>query len=103
MKGISYYGTDDSIQGSFHYVSHENLAIAGTASTSAAISTTKSVVLTLTVPAHIKIGSGAATTSDFVMPAGVWPFPISNGDTISVIQLTGGTTGQASVIQVQEK
>ena len=103
MKGLVYYGTNASIQGSFYYLSHENLAVTSTASTSAAITTTKSIVLTLTVPAHIKIGSGSATTSDFVMPAGVWPMPVAKGDTVSVIQLTGGTTGQASVIHVEEK
>ena len=102
MKGSTYYGSNDPVQGSFKRVTHYNLAIAGTASTTPAI-VYKEIIVSLTVACHVRTESGDATTSDFVLPAGVWPLLINNGDTVSVIQLTGGNLGQASVIIPEEK
>ena len=101
MKGLQYYGSGDSIQGSFKYVSHTNLAIAGTAATTSALNS-QYIWLSLGVAAHVKIGSGSATTSDFVMPPGLWPMMVDRGDTISLIQLAGGSAGTGSVIIAEE-
>ena len=98
MKGLKYKENHDAVQGSFAYGSHENLAITGTASTSAALNITE-ILLSLTVSAHVKIGSGDADVSDMVLPAGVWGLAVNRSDTLSVLQLTGSVTGQASVIK----
>ena len=103
MKGLTYYGSGDSVQGSFRKVSHQNLAITGTASTSTAINAPEGgVLLSLCVSAHVRVGSGNATTSDFVLPAGVWPLLVRKGETISVLKLSGSLDGQASVIIVED-
>lgn len=96
MRGMKFKENNDSVQVSFKYSSHTNLAVSGTASTTPALNTTE-VLISLTVAAHVKIG-GTATTSDFVLPAGLWPILITKGTTVSVIQLSGGNAGQASVI-----
>lgn len=100
MRGLEYRGSGNAVQDSFSYVSHENLAITATASTSNPIGDYQ-VMLSLLVGAHVKLGSGDATTSDMVMPSGIWPLVVEKGDTVSVLQLTGGDAGQASLIQVE--
>ncbi len=97
MKGLTYNGSNNSVQFSFGTFSHENLAVSGVADTSNTL-WVEEVVLSLTVGAHVRFGSGAATSADMVLPAGVWPLLIQKGTTISVIKLTGSDDGQASVI-----
>lgn len=97
MQGNKYLNSNDSVQLSFKYQSHENLAVGDVASTSTPIQSSE-VLLSLIVAAHVKIGSGAATVADMVLPAGVWSLMITRGDTVSVIKLTGSDSGQASVI-----
>jgi len=100
MKGLQYFGNGNAVQNSFSYKSHENLAVTATASTSSAVED-YAVVLSLLVGAHVRIGTGSATTADMVIPAGLWPLVVTKGDTVSVIQLTGGSAGQASLIHVE--
>lgn len=97
IKGANYYGSGDSVNGAFQVDSHENLSITTTASTSSNLDT-ELVFLSLLVGAHVKVGSGDATTSDPVYPAGIWPIIIDNESTLSVIKVTGSDDGQASVI-----
>lgn len=97
MKGSTYSFTGNNVPLSFKYNSHENLAIGVTASTSSPINHTD-ILLSLCVAAHIKIGSGDADVSDFVLPSGLWSLVIDKGSTISVLKLTGSDSGQASII-----
>ena len=97
MKSAIYALTNQSVQMSFKYKSHTNLAVGSTAATSAAIANTE-VLLSLSVSAHVRIGSGPATVADMMLPSGVWPLVIPPGSTISVIKLTGSSDGQASII-----
>lgn len=100
MKGLQYAGNGNAVQDSFSYKAHENLAVSTSASTSAPIAD-NDVVLSLLVGAHVRIGTGDATTADMVLPSGIWPLVMKRGTTLSVIQLTGGQSGQASLIQVE--
>jgi hypothetical protein len=101
MKGSSYNGSNDSVQFSFQYKSHVNLTVGTTASVSSALETTE-VFLSLLVAAHVKIGNNqAATITDMVLPAGVWPLVLKRGQTISLLALSGGNSGQASIIFVE--
>lgn len=97
LKGLMYTNSNDSVQGSFEYQSHENLTIDAVASTSEAING-GSAILSMAVGAHVKIGSGDATVADFVLPAGVWHLLVEKGHTISVLKLTDSDSGQASII-----
>lgn len=100
MKGAMFKNTNESVQMSFQYKAHENLTVTSVASTSTEIGT-KEVLLSMTVASHVKIGSGDATTSDMVLPAGVWPLLVNPEDTISVIKLTGSVDGMVSIIRVE--
>jgi len=100
MKGILVKYSGDSVPLSFQYKSHENLSIDTVASTSEPL-TVKEVLLSLVVAAHVKIGEGDATVADFVMPSGIWPLLIEEGQTISVLKLTGAESGQASIITTE--
>lgn len=100
MKALAYKNTNDSVQMSFQYKDHINLAVTSTASTSPVLGVGE-VLLSMTVAAHVKIGSGAASVSSMVFPAGVWPLLISDKDTISVIKLTGSVDGMASIIKAE--
>jgi len=97
MKGLTYSGTNQSVQPSFEYLSHENLSIDIVASISAPVPRSE-IILSMVVAAHVRIGTGPATVADMVLPAGVWPIKISEGSTVSLIKLTGSDSGQASVI-----
>ena len=98
MKGMSYKFSGSSVQLSFQKKSHQNLGISASAATSTSLNTS-SVLLSMTVGAHVYIGTeGPATTADMVLPAGVWPLVINAGQKISVIKLTGSEDGQASVV-----
>ena len=98
MKGIQYKNTNQNVQLSFAHKSHQNLPITSVASTSTPITNSTEVFLSLIVSAHVRVGSDEATISDFVLPSGVWPLLIKKGQTISVLQLSGSLSGQASII-----
>jgi hypothetical protein len=100
MKGAIYRNTNDSVQMSFKYSSHENLTISAVADTSEVLGVTE-IILSLIVAAHVKIGSGNATVTEMVLPAGVWALSVNPTDTISVIKLTGSSDGMASLIKVE--
>lgn len=101
MKGLTYVGNGNAVQSSFKYLSHTNLAVSSTASTTAPIDS-KMILISLTVGAHVRIGTGSATVTDFVLPSGVWPISIIKLSTVSVLQLTGSVAGQASIIIPEE-
>lgn len=100
MKGMTYKTTGDSVQLSFKYKGHENLAVTDVASISSVLGVAE-VMLSLVVAAHVHIGTGLADTTDMVLPAGVWPLSVNITDTISVLQLVGSIAGQASIIKVE--
>lgn len=105
MKGCQYKNIGIPVQGSFSPVSNENLGIGPVAEISEPISLTEEseVVLSLIVPAHVKIGDNVvATVSDMVLPAGVWFLIVPKGNTVSVLELSGGGSGQASIIKLEK-
>lgn len=105
VKGCQYKNTGIPIQGSFSPIANENLAVGAVASISEVLSSTEDleVALSLIVPAHVKIGYGeGATVSDMVLPAGVWFLLVTKGKTVSVLQLDGTGSGQASVIILEK-
>lgn len=71
---------------------HQKVAYTGTAGTSSAVATgTDLVRVEVTTAAYVKIGSGAATTSDVYMPANKPElFVITPGETVSAIQVASG-------------
>ena len=97
MIGAKYKENNDAVQVSFQHDTHFNLAVTTSASNSPAIDSNV-VLISLTVAAHVNVKSVPASTSDFVLAAGLWPIKIIKGAIVSVIQLTGGSAGQASVI-----
>jgi len=102
VKGATYKFTGESIQISFQYKNHINLTVTTVAEISEPIQTSE-IILSLTVAAHVKIGSNvAATTTDMILPAGVWPLVFNKDQTISVIKLTASDSGMASIIMVEE-
>ena len=96
MNGLTY-SSGDVVNGSFEYQGHINLSINMSFSKSAPINDSNSILLSLTVGAHVAINEDA-TVSSMVLPAGVWPIKIPKGATISVVKLTGSDDGQASII-----
>ena len=102
IVGLRYSGSGDAAQLSFKYVSHENVAIGVAANTSLPIQT-EEIILSLLVGAHVEIGTGTATTASMVLPAGLWPLVVAKEDAISLLQLTGGQAGQASIIVPETK
>ena len=97
MRGLIYKDTVDSVQASFSVDSFENLSIGDVASVSSPIPSSE-IILSLVVAAHVKFGSGNATVTDMVLPAGLWIVGIERGTTVSVIKLSGSDSGQCSVI-----
>lgn len=105
MKGCQYKNVGIPVQGSFSPVSNENLGVGPIAEISEPISLTEEseIALSLIVPAHVKIGSNvAATVSDMVLPAGVWFLIVPKGHTVSVLELSGAGSGQASIIKLEK-
>lgn len=105
MKGCQYKNVGIPVQGSFSPVSNENLGVGPIAEISEPISLTEEseIALSIIVPAHVKIGSNvAATVSDMVLPAGVWFLIVPKGHTVSVLELSGAGSGQASIIKLEK-
>lgn len=106
MKEGLYQQSGNAVQMSFRYNSHELLAVTTSAAvTASAFPADQVVLLSLAVPAHVAINddAGDAAATDMMLPAGVWPMIVHEGEYISVIQLTGGTAGQGCVIIPEDR